>query len=248
MALAITEWPLRLRAQPADQPRRWQLQASASGIANAVAEQRYDYSPGPPQLGPSTFSRSLQHRRLGGPSSLQPALRHPGVTARPAAADLRQQRAGLDRSALHGRQHGQLGRLARPGAAARERRHDRPRAEPRGRAVDDQPAGPVEVLVGARRAGAVGGRRLRGRADQPAAAVAGRADRRAIAAGDLSRRVPAQRRAHRGRPAVAAPQRDAQPDRGGVPRPGGLRGAAPARPRSGCAASSPTPATSCGPR
>ena len=53
----------------------------------------------------------------------------------------------------------------------------------------------------------------------------------AIAAGDLTRRVP-ERPTHRGRPPVAQPQRDARADRAGVRRPRGLRGAdAPVRRR-----------------
>ena len=63
----------------------------------------------------------------------------------------------------------------------------------------------------------------------------------AIAAGDLSRRVERRRRPHRGRPARAGAERDARPDRGGLRRARARRG-------RGCAASSPTPRTSCAPR
>ena len=60
----------------------------------------------------------------------------------------------------------------------------------------------------------------------------------AIAAGDLTRRVRPDRGRRGDRPPGPGPQRDAGPDRDGV-RPAG-RG-----PRSGCAASWPTPPTSC---
>ena len=106
----------------------------------------------------------------------------------------------------------------------------------------------IEAIVGADRADDARRRRLRAGPQQPAAARRGRAHRR----GHRRRRPhPAGaggRRAHRGRPAVGVAQRDAHPDRDRLPRPAGLRGAGPRRPRSGCAASSPTPATSCAPR
>ena len=50
-----------------------------------------------------------------------------------------------------------------------------------------------------------------------------RATAGAIAAGDLSQPRRARGAGHRGRPARARAQRDARPDRGGVPRPGGIR-------------------------
>ena len=65
------------------------------------------------------------------------------------------------------------------------------------------------------------------------------------------RPVPARaggQRAHRGRPAGHLAQRDAVPDRERLPRPAGLRGAGPRLGDTGCAASSPTPATNCGRR
>ena len=81
----------------------------------------------------------------------------------------------------------------------------------------------------------------------------------AIAAGDLTQRVPTRRSPHRGRPAVRGVEHHAERRRDGVRPPGRLGGRRPRlgrdgceRPRvppgsrsSGCAGSWPTPVTSC---
>ena len=83
---------------------------------------------------------------------------------------------------------------------------------------------------------------------QPAAAGRDRADR----AGHRGRRpVPPGAgvgRADRGRPARPVAEHDARPGGARVPGRGPIPRRRPAGPRCGCGSSSPTPATSCGPR
>ena len=128
--------------------------------------------------------------------------------------------------------------------------HDRRRRGDRHRLAtvdrDGAPAHASSTSVGAAVLLLLGWPRLRAGPRQPAAAGRGRGDRRRD-----RRRRPDPARPEAGDPRTEVgrlshgAERHARPDRDGVPRAAGLGGRGAGRPRSGCAASSPTPATSC---